>query len=501
MRIATLIVIAEVVMKIIAFLKQSIVAYYFGATSTTDIYFVANDFIVSISEILISALKVAVISVYTSLNSDSSNNSRNSFIFTVSYFMFFITFLVAFGLYWFSPYFAILIAPYFTEKQFLLLVEYIRILAPIICIAGIVVILEAILNANKVFFVTRIRSFLYSVFVMLLCYVIIDRDITVLMVSQYLSYIVYVFTLLLYSRKYVNYSAKSIINRAYIGRVVILMFPVMIGDSIVRINYIIGKAIASSYDNGAISALAYCQQLDQFVVAVIITSLSCILFAHFADMVARGRLDEIKSTLDSILNYLTMLMLPISTVVLLEAENIVTVIFKRGFFDDNAVNMTAIALQGYCLRYGFVSIRDIIIQAQYAYKESVKPMFVSLISTLINIGVCLALSERYGILSIAMGTTISSFVGMLFNIYFFKKIAPFFNFSCICKLYIQSIPLLSVVYFCWSYFSSVFFMEAFFEFLACTLFVFITYYIYLYFLENPYAISIKNIFLSYTKCK
>lgn len=53
--------------KILGFIKQAVIAYYFGANGDTDIYFVAYGFVSGISEIIINSLRVSIIVVYTSI--------------------------------------------------------------------------------------------------------------------------------------------------------------------------------------------------------------------------------------------------------------------------------------------------------------------------------------------------------------------------------------------------------------------------------------------------
>ena len=434
------VVIIEILMKLIGFIKQSVVAYYYGATQSTDAYFVANDFMVSASEIFIGAAKVSLITIYTSIlfkkGKKHGDEMMSKFLFLFLPLSILVVSLIAL----LAPILSIILAPSFNAEQSLELQKYIILLSGIIVFTVSVMIFETVLNANEVFIISKIRSLIYSLCVIIACIIASQRGIIALIIAQYASFIIYLLIQYISSKRYFKIKIVNPLKNKYLKKVLKLMLPIMLGNSIIRINYLVDKAIASSLGTGGVSALAYSQTIDQFVVVIIINSISSVMFAHFANLVAKKEKNKINSVLDNTISALFLVLVPISIITIIEAGNIVSIIYGRGNFSNEASLLAAIALQGYAIRYAFAGLREITTQGLYAHKEVKRPMINSLISTVINIIVSISLIEKLGILSIALGTTASAFVGTILNIYSYKKIDKSYNFNVLKSLIIKSIP-------------------------------------------------------------
>ena len=437
---AMLVVLLEIIMKIFAFVKQAVVAYYFGANGQTDVYFVANDFMVSVSETLVSAAKIAVISVYTAICVMEGKKEGDKLLsgFFVLMICFAIVIVITVNV--FSVPLANVLAPFFSNVQNSQLQIYISKLSGIVMFTSIIMIMEAVMNSNEVFVVARIRSFIYSGCVICACIIASQQGIGVLINAQYSSFFIYMIILIIAVRPYYKFSFCNPWTNRHINEVVKIMLPALIGNSIVRINYLVDKAVASSVVDGGVSALAYCQTLDQFVVVVIINSICSIMFAHFANLVAEGKKSEIDDRIDNVLCALTLILVPVTLVVCMSSENIVQIVFGRGKYETKMIGITASALVGYSIRYLFVGIRDVVIQVLYAYHETKAPMMNSVVCTIINVIVSVCGVKKYGILAIAIGTSISAFVGMLLNIKRFLRYNKTYSFEHLIKIIIHGIP-------------------------------------------------------------
>ena len=269
------------------------------------------------------------------------------------------------------------------------------------------------------------------------------------------------------------------------------MAPIALGNSIVRINYLIDKAVASGLGAGGISALAYGQTLDQFVIVIIINSISSVMFAHFANLVAKNEQGKITTILDNTISALSLALIPATIITIVEAKNIVSIIYGRGNFGDDAVLLASIALQGYAIRYAFVGIRDVTIQGLYAYKEVKKPMLNSVVSTIVNIIVSVAFVEKIGILSIALGTSASAIVGTVLNVRSFKKISNY-GYSVIKRIALKSIPGILIGALSSLIISYNLNLPPLLELVIVTILVFVIYYITLILLESEEFFTISG---------
>ena len=72
------------------------------------------------------------------------------------------------------------------------------------------------------------------------------------------------------------------------------------GNAIYEINDIVDKQIASSLGHGSVSFLSYGASINEIVSTLIISSVSTVLFSHYATWIAEGAIKKIE---DSIKKY------------------------------------------------------------------------------------------------------------------------------------------------------------------------------------------------------
>jgi len=98
----------------------------------------------------------------------------------------------------------------------------------------------------------------------------------------------------------------------------------------------------------------------------------------------------------------------------------INLLFGRGLFHASSVFYTTQCLMGYAIGLAPASMVVVLSSAFYAKQDFYTPLFGTLISTLSNVivGSILVFGLRFGVASIAVATTVSSFVNMQFL--FFK---------------------------------------------------------------------------------
>ena len=67
-----------VIFKIIAFVKQAVVAYFFGASLEMDIYNIAHGFIIGIAAVAITSLTMILIPICNKLFAEDDNVKINN---------------------------------------------------------------------------------------------------------------------------------------------------------------------------------------------------------------------------------------------------------------------------------------------------------------------------------------------------------------------------------------------------------------------------------------
>ena len=440
--IALLVVIIEIIIKFIGFAKQSIMAYYYGANNEMDVYFVASDFINGLSNAIITSSKIAIVSVYTSIKIKKGKEESDNLISFLLELIVPISIVCSSLIYVFSELLAKILGPKLNDQSLDTLSLYIKILSGIFVLSIICMVLDAVLNSHEKYFVSRLRSFIYSSGIIIGSILFAKKfGINVLLTMQYLTLIVYVIIQFISSRKLLSFHFTKKSDFQSIKYILIMVIPTFIGNSMVQFNYWVDNAVATTLDEGSVSALSYSHVLDDFFIGIMIASVTSVLFPHFANLVEKGNEEEVRGTLIKGMSTMFIFLIPISIASFFAAKDMVTVAYFRGEFKYETLLLTTLALQGYTIRYPFVAIRDISIQGLYAYKNTKGPMIVALISAAINVFFSIILSKFFGIIAITIGTTISAVLGSFLNFRLLRKHIDGIHYRDIFSSLYKGIPV------------------------------------------------------------
>lgn len=466
---AALVTVMMLAFKVFGFIKQAVVAYYFGATAETDIYYIAYGFISGISEAIVKALSVSLVAVYTSLRVAKGKEESSKLISGLLEILFPIFLLLAIFIFGTAPLFSKLLAPSYTSDQAANLVSYIRILAPVLLFGVLELCFGAVLDSNKSFFVPRLQSFIYSALIIISCITISSSlGIDALVIGQYASSIIFTILLIIAVKKYIRFSTVKFNDIPELKNILMTAIPLFIGNSALQINQIVDKSITSGLGAGAASALSYCHTLEQFVTNIMIVNIGNVMFANFAEFVAKKNYEQVKRTLKSAINVLICLLMGISIVTIVCSKDIVSIVYYRGSFSYDAVVLTSLALVGYAFSFVAVAVRDLSVKSLYAFKDTKHPMIASITSIVVNIAFSITLSRFLGIFGVSLATSISAVVGMVINAYFFKMHLPDYDYKEHVKLFVKIVPagvLMAVV---------AYFLHKYLPFGNLTMFVLIT---------------------------
>lgn len=414
---AGLVTLMILLFKVIGFIKQSVVAYYYGANVSTDTYFIANTFISGANEIIVVSLSIALISAYTECIEKRGNDEGNRYISNVLSVAMVIGVVSVSLVIVLSPMIATLLLGGNTDIDKEELSGYIRMLSPILIFSLFEMVSASILDAHKSYFIPRLRSLLYSTAVIACCiFLSYQFKIKALIFGHYLSRITYTIILILSISKFAKVKLRIPVLSDEVKQLLRLAFPLVIGNGIVQINRIVDQSIASRLSAGSSSSLSYCQVLEDFVVATIISNVGNVLFANFAQLIAKGKNDEIKGLMNRVINLFLCILVPISILTIMCSREIVSIVYYRGAFDNNALSMTSIALIGYAVAFPFFGIRDLMLKSLYAHRDTLWPMIASFICMAINIVLSIILSQQYGIFGITFATSISAVLGTFISV-------------------------------------------------------------------------------------
>jgi putative peptidoglycan lipid II flippase len=164
-----------------------------------------------------------------------------------------------------------------------------------------------------------------------------------------------------------------------------LMIPRLLGVAIVQLNFVINVIIASGLPEGSISAINYAWQVMTMPQVVIAQAIAIAALPTFSAQIARGDPQGMRGSLAATLRGVVFLSLPASLGLILLREPLITILFKRGSFDAQSVNLVSWALLWYAAGLIGHNVVEILSRAFYAFHDTKTPVFVGTAAMTLNI--------------------------------------------------------------------------------------------------------------------
>lgn len=210
-------------------------------------------------------------------------------------------------------------------------------------------------------------------------------------------------------------------NDPGLRRVLILTFPILIGNAIQTINTMVDRMLASGLEEGSMAALNFSNKLAIFVIGIIGLGAGNICYAKMSELGAAGKLVELSVFLKRVVNLLNLIVVPATVGMMTLAAPIVQTVFEYGAFGVGSRQMTATALFFYALGLVGYSLREMITRAFYSIQDSKTPMINGAFSVVINIVGNIILVKVMGIGGLALSTSISAIVGTLLLLFSLRR--------------------------------------------------------------------------------
>jgi len=427
--------------KLLGFVKQAVIAYYFGTTLETDAYNLAFTFVGTLTSAIVRAVSLSMVTIYTHTLVQKGKEAASKLICACMEVLLPLAPVVLLLTYMLTPFIAKMLAPAYTPDQSLILQHYLRICYPFFVFSIFTMVGTSLMDSNKDFVISRTESFFTSTITILCCVLLYSTlAVTSLVVAQYLSYILFTGLLIWRSRRYVKFQLVKFSEVPEIRAVLIAALPVLIGNSVSQINKIVDGSVSTGLGDGYATALSYAVVLEDFVVNVIVNNVVDILYVNFSTYAAEGKKDKLFATMKSAINSMICIMAPITIIACLCAKEIVEIVYHRGSFDERSVAMTTAALIGYSI--GFISsgVRDIASRGLYAFKDTKGPMITGFFAVAANVFFSIFLSKYIGVMGIAIASSICLTVNFIINSLMLRKYIPEYSLLKLVPILLKQVP-------------------------------------------------------------
>lgn len=436
-RAAGIVGISTMASRIFGFIRDMVVAAFFGASMATDAFFVAFR-IPNLLRRLIGegSLTVSFVPVFTDyLNKKSKEEALELANVAFSLLSILLVIISILGVL-FSPLIVALIAPGFLSEpnQYTLAVFLNRLMFPYIFFMSLVALCMGILNSFRHFAAPALSPVILNICMIIAALTLRDffaEPITALAIGVMIGGILQLAMQWPFLVKF-GLKFKFLFNLRHPGikQIALLMLPAVFGAAIYQINVFVGTILASLLPKGSVSYLYYADRIMELPLGVFAIAIGTATLPSLSEHASRGNYDELKSTMSFSLRL--MLFVTIPAMVALMALNlpIISVLFQRGAFDVHSAILTSQALFCYALGLWAFSVIRVIVAAFYSLQDSKWPMKAAIITLIVNIAASIALMIPLKHNGLALANSLASMVNVIvLCVVLRKKIGPFLDRS------------------------------------------------------------------------
>jgi putative peptidoglycan lipid II flippase len=424
-RAAGVVGIATMLSRVFGFLRDMVVAGFFGAGWSTDAFFVAFRIPNLLRRLLAEgSLTVSFVPVFTEYLRTRTREEALELANVTFTALSILLVAVSLAGVLFSPLIVAVIAPGFvrTPGQYDLAVFLTRLMFPYILLISLVALCMGILNSLRHFAAPALSPVVLNLSMILAALTLrgfFREPIFALAVGVMAGGVLQLamqWPFLV--RMGVRLKPDFRFRHPGLRRIGQLMLPAAFGAAIYQINVFVGTILASLLPAGSVSYLYYADRIVELPLGVFAIAVGTATLPSFSEQVALGKTEEFKRTIAFSLRLLLFITIPATVALIALRVPILSVLFQRGAFGAEATLLTAEALLYYAVGLWAFSLIRIVVSAFYALQDTRSPMKAAIVALVVNAALSVALMFPLKHGGIALATSIASAVnvGMLWVI-------------------------------------------------------------------------------------
>lgn len=416
--------ILTLISKFLGFIREMVLANYYGTSFIVDAYMMANAVPAVIFGGFFVAISTAYMPVFSKIHEGEGGESAARFTDQIISLLFLLSLGSFLAGFFFSDEIAFFFARGFSEEGIGLTSFFLKISFGYIIFASVGGILESNLQYKGVFLKPVFSGYFLNI-----------AAISVIVISARSSYLFLPLGMLLgYGFKMVylmavsgksGYRYKPALSfHEAVRKVVELAIPVFIGSCVLQINTFVDKTLASTLQEGSVAALGYGIQLVSLVTGLTASLIVTIIYPKISREHNLERKETFNQTVESGAAVILMLTVPFTLGALVFSREIVQVVYERGVFDVSATAITSGVFFFYSIGMVFFTLNDLLTKVYYSVQNMKAPIACSAVSVGINISLNMLLIRIMGADGLALATSVAACCNTVFLYAFMRHRYP-----------------------------------------------------------------------------
>ena len=427
-RAAGLMSVATLISRILGYIKDMILAGFFGATGVADTFFVAFRIPNLLRELFAEgSMSAAFIPVLTEYQAKQGEQEARRLVRITFTFLLIVVGVLCLAGVIFSPAIVSVIAPGFLSdpEKFSLTVLLTRIMFPFLLFISIASLAMGALNIRRVFFIPSLAPVMLNISIIgavLFIAPMMEQPIITVAAGVVLGgFMQFAFQLPSFWKNGYSLQPAYDFGHAGLKKMALLIMPATMGMAVAQINIFVSTILASYLPEGSVTYLYYSMRLIQFPVGIFGVAMAMAVLPTLSEHAVKGNYHELRNDFSFALRLLFFITVPAMAGLIALREPIVNLLFQRGRFDYAATVGTAQALLFYSIGiWSIVGVRTVT-ASFYSMQDTKTPVKIAAISVAVNVLFSIALMGPLKHSGLALANSLASGINFALLFYFLRK--------------------------------------------------------------------------------
>lgn len=412
-------VIFALIGKVMGFVRQSLLAYYFGAGIETDAYTASLKATSLLSMIVSNAIAYTFIPMLAKVEEeegrDRINYHTNNMLMISVVAAAIMTSIGIFA----APFIIKIVGGGFNQVTFDLTVQLTKIGMPAIIFSAIVGVMTGYLQSNGRFAATgALPILLNTVYISYLLFLSSTFGIYGMSVASVLGIVAQaIFLFPSTKRAGMKYFPVFNLNDKYVIHALELSVPVLLSVAINDVNIIVNTRLASGLESGTVTWLDNANKLNLLVLGVFVSAITAVVFPILSKHFSSGDTESGRKSMAASVRLILLITIPTMVGLIVLARPIVEIAFFRGEYTAYDVEMTIQTLRFYAPALTAMSLNILLNRVYYSLQDTKTPLLMGALSVTTNVILNLILirflQHRGLALGLSIATNISVFVSFI----------------------------------------------------------------------------------------
>lgn len=395
--------------KLLGFLRELILAYFFGVGSISDAYLISQTIPGTLFQIIGIAISTCFVPVFLRIKINGSKKESDGFVDRfITLIMIVCAFVIGVVMI-FTRQIVKVFAMGFDTSTMQLAIEFTRISIVTLFASGFVYTYTAFLQAEKRFFQASFGVIPYNIGLILAIVIGAKFNVYALAYISALAVVIQLLYQILCIRKipyyfHFNFQLKD----TNIKTALLLLPPVVVGVAATEINTLIDRTLASSILIGGVTVITYGTSLFNLIVGVFSQSVSMVYYPEISEASIKKDVENLKQAVQKSVEMAIFFLVPITVGICVLSTPFVKVLFGHGDFGEKSVGLVSEVLIFYSIGFVPYAIKQTLNNVFYANKKTKIPMINTTIGIVVNVVGNLLLSRIMGLNGLALATSLAS---------------------------------------------------------------------------------------------